>query len=115
MDVKPYLNVLHKKNASELVLMAGSSPHIILAGEQTPISKTQLTPQHTKAAALKLMNPEHVKSFKQHKQVSFVIEHDFGEFDVGIQAKDQNIQISFKPKTQQKNRNETNPSFQTRQ
>ncbi len=73
MDITPYLKLMVEKNASDLFLTVNSPVKIKLEGKATPVGKTVLTPELTKAAAYAIMNQRQITQFEENLECDFAI------------------------------------------
>ena len=65
MDIQPYLKLMVEKGASDLFLTTGSPVKVKIEGQATPVGKTMLTGDLTKAAAYGIMNEYQTKHFEE--------------------------------------------------
>ena len=73
MDITPYLKLMVEKNASDLFLTVDSPVKIKLEGNATPVGKTVLTSELTKAAAYGIMNQKQISQFEENMECDFAI------------------------------------------
>ena len=67
------LDLLVKQNGSDLFITADFPPAIKVDGKITPVSKTQLTPQHTIELVRSVMNDKQAAEFEGSKECNFAI------------------------------------------
>ena len=67
------LDLLVKQNGSDLFITAAFPPAIKVDGKITPVSKTQLTPQHTIELVRSVMNDKQASEFEGSKECNFAI------------------------------------------
>lgn len=75
--INPYLDLMAKKDASDLFFTTGAPPSIKLNGQMMPVSKKKLLPGQTKQIAYSILNENQIKEFEA--------EH---EFNLGLGVKD---------------------------
>ena len=73
MDITPYLKLMVEKNASDLFLTVDSQVKIKLEGKVTPVGKTILTSELSKAAAYGIMNDHQIAQFEENMECDFAI------------------------------------------
>ena len=73
MDIQPYLKLMVEKGASDLFLTTGSPVKVKIEGQATPVGKTMLTGDLTKAAAYGIMNEYQTKHFEETMECDFAI------------------------------------------
>jgi len=67
------LALLVEKKASDLFITIGFPPAIKVDGKITPVSKTKLTDENTKALCYAIMNDHQIKEFEATKECNFAI------------------------------------------
>src|SRR5262247_95032 len=67
------LDLLVKQKGSDLFITAGFPPAIKVDGKITPVSKTQLSPQHTMELVRSVMNDKQAGEFEATKECNFAI------------------------------------------
>src|SRR4249920_729118 len=67
------LDLLVKQNGSDLFITASFPPAIKVDGKITPVSKTQLSPQHTIELVRSVMNDKQAAEFEGSKECNFAI------------------------------------------
>src|SRR5689334_23831640 len=67
------LDLLVKQNGSDLFITAQFPPAIKVDGKITPVSKTQLSPQHTIELVRSVMNDKQAAEFEASKECNFAI------------------------------------------
>src|SRR5438045_9538492 len=67
------LDLLVKQNGSDLFITAAFPPAIKVDGKITPVSKTQLSPQHTIELVRSVMNDKQASEFESSKECNFAI------------------------------------------
>jgi len=82
MDVKPYLDMMIKHDASDLFFSVGTPVKIKIDGVIRSVGETVLTPDLAKAAVLSIMNDEQIRKFEDEWEVDFAIAHGKGRFRV---------------------------------
>ncbi|HIF51120.1 MAG TPA: PilT/PilU family type 4a pilus ATPase [Thiotrichaceae bacterium] len=73
MDITPYLKLMVEKDASDLFLTTNSPIKVKIEGKATPVGKTILTADLTKAAAYGIMNDHQKKHFEETMECDFAI------------------------------------------
>jgi len=73
MDITPYLKLMVEKDASDLFFTMGSPVKIKIEGKATPVGKTVLTGELTKAAAYGIMNEQQIHHFEKTMECDFAI------------------------------------------
>jgi twitching motility protein PilU len=85
MDITPYLKLMVEKDASDIFLTTNSPIKIKIEGKATPVGKTVLTPELTKAAAYGIMNEHQVAQFEEKMECDFAIPlEDKARFRVNV-------------------------------
>src|SRR6187431_2897224 len=67
------LDLLVKQSGSDLFITAAFPPAIKVDGKITPVSKTQLSPQHTIELVRSVMNDKQASEFEANKECNFAI------------------------------------------
>jgi len=81
--INQLLDLMVKKNASDMFITSGFAPALKVDGRVTPVSKDLLTEQHTADLARAIMNDRQDAEFKQKKESNFAISpHGIGRFRV---------------------------------
>ena len=73
MDITPYLKLMVEKGASDIFFTVNSPVKIKLEGKASPVGKTVLTGELTKAAAYSLMSDVQKKWFEENMECDFAI------------------------------------------
>lgn len=73
MDISPYLKLMVEKKASDLFFTVNSPVKIKIEGKATPVGKTVLNTELTKAAAFGIMNDQQIKTFEEKMECDFAI------------------------------------------
>lgn len=73
MDITPYLKLMVEKNASDIFFTVDSTVKIKIEGKITPVGKTVLTSELSKAAAYGLMNEIQQAKFEETMECDFAI------------------------------------------
>ncbi|MFT5395876.1 MAG: twitching motility protein PilU [Gammaproteobacteria bacterium] len=85
MDITPYLKLMVEKDASDLFITTNSPIKVKIEGKATPVGKTILTADLTKAAAYGIMNDHQKKSFEETMECDFAIPlEDKARFRVNV-------------------------------
>lgn len=85
MDITPYLKLMVEKDASDLFLTVNSPVKVKLEGKATPVGKTVLTGELTKAAAYGIMNDKQKAEFEERMECDFAIPlEDKARFRVNV-------------------------------
>ena len=71
--MRDLLKLLVDKKGSDLFITVDFPPAIKIDGKVTPVSKTQLTAENTKALAYAIMNDRQLKEFEATKECNFAI------------------------------------------
>lgn len=71
--MRDLLKLMVEKKGSDLFITVGFPPAIKVDGKVTPVSKTQLTPDNTKALTYGVMNDRQLKEFEATKECNFAI------------------------------------------
>ncbi len=78
------LEVLLRRNGSDLFLSAGFPPAIKVDGVLKKLSSNALTPEHTRALAMSIMNDKQRRDFEANLAVNFAISPPFGRFRCNV-------------------------------
>ena len=73
MDITPYLKLMVEKDASDLFITTNSPIKVKIEGKATPVGKTILTAELTKAAAYGIMNDHQKAHFEETMECDFAI------------------------------------------
>ncbi len=73
MDINRLLDFMVEKKASDLFITADYPPSVKLDGRMTPVAKTPLTAEQSRAIVLGLMNEEQRQEFQAHRECNFAI------------------------------------------
>ena len=73
MDITPYLKLMVEKDASDLFLTTNSPIKVKIEGKATPVGKTVLNGELTKAAAYGIMNEHQIAQFEERMECDFAI------------------------------------------
>jgi len=71
MSIQEYLELIIKKEASDLHLVAGSPPVIRIDGTLMPVSTGVLTPDDTESLVYELLSPEQKEMLLVNKEIDF--------------------------------------------
>jgi len=71
--MRDLLKLMIEKGGSDLFITVGFPPAMKIHGKMTPISKTQLTPENTKALAYAVMNDKQLKEYEATKECNFAV------------------------------------------
>lgn len=71
--MRDLLKLMVEKEGSDLFITVGFPPAIKIHGKITPVSKTELTPENTKALAYAVMNDKQLKEFEATKECNFAV------------------------------------------
>jgi len=71
--MRDLLKLMLEKKGSDLFITLGFPPAIKIDGKITPVSKTKLTADNTKALAYAIMNDRQIKEFEATKECNFAI------------------------------------------
>ncbi len=67
------LKLLIEKKGSDLFVTVGFPPAMKVQGKMTPVSKTALTPENTKAMCYAIMNDRQLKEYEATKECNFAV------------------------------------------
>ena len=85
MEIKDYMRIMVKYDASDLYLTTGAPPSAKIQGEIKALSKDSLAPGAVKDAAYKIMNEEQIAEFETTPEMNLAIsEPGVGRFRVNI-------------------------------
>lgn len=85
MVIKPYLQLMVERDASDLFFTSESPVMIKIDGKAVPVGKTVLTPKACKDAAYGIMNEDQIEFFESNLEVDFAIsEQGQGRFRVNV-------------------------------
>jgi len=73
MDITPYLKLMVEKDASDIFLTVNSPVKIKMEGKASPVGKTVLTGELTRAAAYGIMNDHQITQFEENLECDFAI------------------------------------------
>ena len=73
MDITPYLKLMVEKEASDIFLTVDSPVKIKIEGKASPVGKTVLNGELTKAAAYGIMNEHQIAQFEERLECDFAI------------------------------------------
>ncbi len=71
--MRDLLTLMVEKKSSDLFITVDFPPAIKIDGKVTPVSKTKLTPENTKALTYAIMNDRQLKEFEATKECNFAI------------------------------------------
>ena len=71
--MRDLLKLMIEKEGSDLFITVGFPPAIKVHGKITPVSKTELTPENTKALTYAVMNDKQLKEFEATKECNFSV------------------------------------------
>jgi twitching motility protein PilU len=71
--MRDLLKLMIEKGASDLFITVGFPPAMKIHGKMTPVSKTELTPENTKALAYAVMNDKQLKEYEATKECNFAV------------------------------------------
>ncbi|TDJ18356.1 MAG: PilT/PilU family type 4a pilus ATPase [Gammaproteobacteria bacterium] len=71
--MRDLLKLMIEKEGSDLFITVGFPPAIKVHGKITPVSKTQLTADNTKALAYAVMNDKQLKEYEATKECNFAV------------------------------------------
>lgn len=71
--MRDLLKLMIEKEGSDLFITVGFPPAIKIHGKITPVSKTDLTPDNTKALCYAIMNDKQLKEFEATKECNFAV------------------------------------------
>ncbi|ABI72697.1 twitching motility protein PilU [Shewanella frigidimarina NCIMB 400] len=83
MDVRPFLNMMVEKKASDLFITAGFPPSAKIDGELRQLSENRLTPEQSLVFVESLMSDVQKKEFHETSECNFAFAaKDLGRFRV---------------------------------
>lgn len=71
--MRDLLKLMIEKGGSDLFITVGFPPAMKIHGKMTPVSKTELTPENTKALAYAVMNDKQLKEYEATKECNFAV------------------------------------------
>jgi twitching motility protein PilU len=71
--MRDLLTLLIEKGGSDLFITVGFPPAMKVHGKMTPVSKTELTPENTKALVYAVMNDKQLKEYEATKECNFAV------------------------------------------
>ncbi len=71
--MRDLLKLMIEKGGSDLFITVGFPPAMKIHGKMTPMSKTELTPENTKALAYAVMNDKQLKEYEATKECNFAV------------------------------------------
>jgi len=71
--MRDLLKLMIEKKASDLFVTVGFPPAMKIQGKMTPVSKTALTSENTKAMAYAIMNDRQLKEYEATKECNFAV------------------------------------------
>ena len=71
--MRDLLKLLVEKGGSDLFITVGFPPAMKVHGKMTPISKTELTAENTKACVYAVMSDKHLKEYEATKECNFAV------------------------------------------
>lgn len=71
--MRDLLKLMIEKKGSDLFITVGFPPAMKIHGKMTPVSKTELTPENTKALCYAVMNDKQLKEYEATKECNFAI------------------------------------------
>ena len=71
--MRDLLTLMIEKKGSDLFITVGFPPAMKIHGKMTPMSKTELTPENTKALAYAVMNDKQLKEYEATKECNFAV------------------------------------------
>jgi len=71
--MRDLLKLLVEKGGSDLFITVGFPPAMKIHGKMTPVSKTELTPDNTKALVYAVMNDKQLKEYEATKECNFAV------------------------------------------
>jgi len=71
--MRDLLKLLIEKGGSDLFITVGFPPAMKVDGKMTPVSKTELTPDNTKALVYAVMNDKQLKEYEATKECNFAV------------------------------------------
>lgn len=71
--MRDLLKLMIERGGSDLFITVGFPPAMKLHGKMTPVSKTKLTPENTKALVYAIMNDKQLKEYEATKECNFAV------------------------------------------
>jgi len=71
--MRDLLKLMIEKKASDLFITVDFPPAMKIHGKMTPVSKTKLTPENTKAMVYAIMNDKQLKEYEATKECNFAV------------------------------------------
>jgi twitching motility protein PilU len=71
--MRDLLKLLIEKGGSDLFITVGFPPAMKIDGKMTPVSKTEMTPENTKALVYAVMNDKQLKEYEATKECNFAV------------------------------------------
>lgn len=71
--MRDLLKLLIEKGGSDLFITVGFPPAMKIHGKMIPVSKTELTPENTKALVYAVMNDKQLKEYEATKECNFAV------------------------------------------
>ena len=71
--MRDLLKLMIEKKGSDLFITVGFPPAMKIHGKMTPVSKTELTPENTKALVYAVMNDKQLKEYEATKECNFAV------------------------------------------
>ncbi len=71
MSIQEYLEIVVKKEASDLHLVTGHAPSVRIDGQLVPLTASQLSPEETEALVNELLSTEQREMFTVNKEIDF--------------------------------------------
>jgi len=85
MDIKPLLQLMVERNASDLFLSVGANVGVKIEGQTAPIKDTKLPVGHVKNLAYSVMNADQISLFEQEWEIDFSLQIDnLGRFRINV-------------------------------
>jgi len=85
MQMPELLQLMSKKDASDMFITAGIPPSLKVNGEILPINSEMLTPKDSRELAYSIMNEEQRRDFEESKECNFAIHpKKIGRFRVNV-------------------------------
>jgi len=85
MQMPELLQLMSKKDASDMFITAGIPPSLKVDGEILPINSEMLTPKDSRELAYSIMNEEQRRDFEESKECNFAIHpKKIGRFRVNV-------------------------------
>ncbi|PKO24401.1 MAG: type IV pili twitching motility protein PilT [Betaproteobacteria bacterium HGW-Betaproteobacteria-8] len=85
IDITPVLKFMVEKGGSDLFFSTGTSIHMEIEGETTPINNQAMAPNMVKEIAYSLMSEDQIKEFEREYEMNFAVSRkDIGRFRVNV-------------------------------